>query len=238
MNRMTKLNKDMKIKIVKDGPYIVTGGVPLVEKIIEPTGNRYIYKKSKDFTESKTYSLCRCGKSKNHPFCDGEHRKVGFDGTEVASKEKYDDRAKIFEGPGVDVMDDGRCAIARFCHEEHGSVWQLVKKSDDPELKKEVIRGCVNCPTGRLVAVDKETGEKIEPELDPCIEVLQDPEKEVSGPYYVKGKIPIESVDGTIYEVRNRIGLCRCGETKDTPFCDGKHLKTGFTDEYIDEENE
>lgn len=231
---MTKLNKDMKIRIVKDGPYIVSGGVPLVEKIIEPTEKRYIYKESKSYPESKTYSLCRCGKSKNHPFCDGEHRKAGFDGTEVASKEKYDDRAKVFEGPGVDVMDDGRCAIARFCHEEHGSVWQLVKKSDQPKLKEEVIRGCSNCPTGRLVAVDKETGEKIEPELDPCIEVLQDPEKVVSGPYYVKGNIPIESSDGTTYEVRNRVGLCRCGESKDTPFCDGKHLKTGFLDEEKD----
>ena len=31
----------MKIKIVKDGPYLVTGGVPLTEKIIVPDGNAY-----------------------------------------------------------------------------------------------------------------------------------------------------------------------------------------------------
>lgn len=228
---MSKLNKDMKIKIIKNGPYIVSGDIPLVEKIIEPTGDRYIYKKGRDFPRAKTYSLCRCGKSKNHPYCDGEHLEAGFDGTEIASRESYDDRAKVFEGPGVDLMDDGRCALARFCHEEHGSVWQQVKKSDDPVAKEETIRGAINCPTGRLVAVDKETGEKIEPELDPCIEILQDPEKDVSGPLYVKGNIPIESSDGTLYEVRNRIGLCRCGKTKDTPFCDGKHLKTNFKDQ-------
>ena len=227
---MVKINKDMKIKIIKNGPYVVTGDIPLCEKIIEPTENTYIYKEGRTFPKSETYSLCRCGKSKNHPYCDGEHQEAGFDGAEVASREKYDDRARVFEGPGVDLMDDGRCALARFCHEKHGSVWQQIKKTDDQQAKEEVIRGAINCPTGRLVAVDKETGEKIEPELEPCIEILQDREKGVSGPLYVKGNIPIESSDGTTYEVRNRIGLCRCGKSKDTPFCDGEHLKKEFKD--------
>lgn len=227
---MLKINRDMKIKIIKNGPYVVAGNIPLCEKIIEPTGNTYIYEEGRTFPKSKTYSLCRCGKSKNHPYCDGEHQEAEFDGTEVASREKYDDRARVFKGPGVDLMDDGRCALARFCHEEHGSVWQQIKKTDDPQAKEEVIRGAINCPTGRLVAVDKETGEKIEPELEPCIEILQDREKGVSGPLYVKGNIPIESSDGTTYEVRNRIALCRCGKSKDTPFCDGEHLKKEFKD--------
>lgn len=228
---MSKLNKDMKIKIMENGPYIVSGNIPLIEKIITLEGDRYIYKEGRQFPRKKTYKLCRCGKSENHPYCDREHTEADFDGSEVASRENYDDRARVFEGPGVDLMDDGRCAIARFCHEEDGSVWQLVKKSDDPAFKEQTIRGAINCPTGRLVVVDKSTGEKIEPELDPCIEVLQDPEKGVSGPLYVKGNIPIESSDGTLYEVRNRIGLCRCGESKNTPFCDGKHLKADFKDE-------
>lgn len=228
---MSKVTKDMRIKIIKNGPYVVSGDIPLCEKIIEPKGNGYVYKEGRKFTHSKTYSLCRCGKSTNHPYCDGKHQAANFDGTETASRDKYEDRARVFEGPEIDLLDDGRCALARFCHEQHGSVWQLVKKSDDPVCKEEVIRGAINCPTGRLVAVDKTTGEHIEPELEPCIELLQDPEKGVSGPYYVKGYIPIESSDGTTYEVRNRIGLCRCGKSEDTPFCDGKHLKTEFKDE-------
>lgn len=225
---MLKLNKNMKIKIVEDGPYMVTGDIPLCEKIIKHNGKRYIYEEGKKYKRSRGYALCRCGESKNHPFCDGSHMD-DFDGTETASKDSFKDRAKIFEGPGIDLLDDGRCAIARFCHEEHGSVWQLVKKSDDPECKEEVIRGAINCPTGRLVAVEKD-GKEIEPYLEPAIEVLQDPEKGVSGPFYVKGNIPIESADGSTYEVRNRAGLCRCGKSKDTPFCDGSHIKEEFED--------
>ncbi len=225
---MAKIDKNMRIKIVEKGPYMVMGDIPLCEKIIKHDGAKYIYVEGKKYRRSRGYVLCRCGKSKNHPFCDGQHMD-NFDGTETASREKYKDRARVFEGPEVDLLDDGRCAVARFCHEEHGSVWQLVKKSDDPECTKELIRGAVNCPTGRLVVVDKE-GEAIEPFLEPSIEILQDPEKGVSGPYYVKGNIPIESADGTVYEVRNRAALCRCGKSKDTPFCDGGHIKSDFED--------
>ena len=32
----------VKIRIVKNGPYIVTGGVPLSEKIITPQGSGYV----------------------------------------------------------------------------------------------------------------------------------------------------------------------------------------------------
>ena len=31
--------------------------------------------------EGKPYYLCRCGESKNKPFCDGAHNRVEFDGT-------------------------------------------------------------------------------------------------------------------------------------------------------------
>ena len=39
-----------------------------------------------------------------------------------------------------------------------------------------------------------------------------------------EGRIPIQSADGTEYEVRNRATLCRCGRSHNKPFCDGTHL--------------
>ncbi len=233
---MAEVKKGVKIKIVKNGPYIVTGSIPLSEKIITPKGNSYVYEDGREFETKKMYALCRCGASKNHPYCDGSHEDADFDGTEVASRDTYDERARIFKGPGIDLMDDGRCAVARFCHKEHGSVWELVKKSDDEHCKQEVIKGAVDCPTGRLVAVEKD-GTRIEPEYEPSIEMLQDPEKKVSGPFYVKGNVPILASDGEIYEIRNRVGLCRCGNSKDTPFCDGRHIKIEFNDHNEESDN-
>lgn len=61
-------DKPVQIQIMKDGPIVVTGRIRLTDK----DGNEY-----------KTYSItsfCRCGASNNMPFCDGTHRKIGFQG--------------------------------------------------------------------------------------------------------------------------------------------------------------
>ncbi|HEY5556743.1 CDGSH iron-sulfur domain-containing protein [Acetobacterium sp.] len=221
--------KTPKIEIVEDGPYIVSGNVNLSEKIITPKGIGYEYKDGRQFPQSEEYKLCRCGKSKDAPFCDDSHEKVGFKGTETASKAKYIDRAEVFEGPGLDLMDDHRCALARFCHTEEGNTWDLLEVSDDPKYREAVIKGASECPTGRLVALDK-TGKAFEPEYEPSIEILQDPENGASAGISVKGNIPIVSSDGETYEIRNRVVLCRCGQSNNKPFCDIGHIHTTFSD--------
>lgn len=216
-----------KIKILENGPYIVSGEISLSEKNIVLDKKNYKLEEAQIFKTEALYSLCRCGKSENSPYCDGSHGKFDFDGTETASRASYAERATTCEGPELDLMDDGRCALARFCHRETGSAWQLAKKSDNPYLKAEAIKAAVECPAGRLVAVEK-SGKPIEPEYEPAIEVLQDIEKNVGGPLFVKGNIPIEAADGFTYEVRNRVTLCRCGSSNDKPFCDGRHIKAKF----------
>lgn len=227
---MEKDSQKYKIKIIKNGPYRVTGNVPLSEKIIVPKGEGYEFKEGKNFPATAEYHLCRCGKSKNHPFCDGSHVKAQFKGTETASREKYQDRAQLFEGPGLDILDDKRCAFGRFCHTEKGMVWDLIKDTDQEECKEMAIKGASECFAGRLTAVDK-TGRLIEPEYEPAIEILQDSEKGVSGGLFVKGNIPIEGADGEVYEIRNRVALCRCGESRNKPFCDATHVAIKFIDE-------
>lgn len=223
------MDNKRKIKIIKNGPYRVTGNVPLNEKIIVPVEKHYEYRDGKEIIGTESYLLCRCGKSKKHPFCDGTHSKINFDGTETASQKPFVERAEVFDGPGINLLDDGRCAYARFCHRNDGDAWELTEYSDDDHLKDEAIIAAVECPAGRLLAVTKENKE-IEPELEPSIDILQDEELNVSGPIYVKGYIPIESVDGCIYEVRNRQTLCRCGKSKNKPFCDMSHVHTKFKD--------
>lgn len=219
-----------KIKITKAGPYIVTGNVKLSEKIIVPEGHKYKLKEGRDLPQAETYALCRCGRSKNAPFCDGSHVKHHFVGTETASKTKFEKRALLIEGPELDLLDDGRCAFSRFCHRENGSVWDLARKSDQLDNRDEAITAANECLAGRLVAMDKD-GNVIEPEYEPSIEIIQDPEKGVSAGIFVKGNIPIEGADGELYEVRNRVALCRCGNSRNVPFCDAAHVPSKFSDE-------
>lgn len=226
---MLKTGKDAKIKIITNGPYVVTGNVPLSEKIIMPKGKEYELIDGQKFPQYEEYSLCRCGKSKTPPFCDGSHLKSNFAGTETASRAKYEDRAELFEGPGLDLLDDNRCAFGRFCHSDKGKVWELIENTDKEGYREKAIKASSECPAGRLTAVDK-TGKEIEPEYEPSIEILQDPEQGASAGLFVKGRIPIESADGHLYEIRNRVSLCRCGKSRNKPFCDATHVSIQFLD--------
>ena len=226
---MISIEKKRWIKISKNGPYLVYGNIPLAEKIIVPKGRTYEFKEGRALPQSDEYALCRCGQSQNMPFCDGAHSKAGFKGEETASKDKYEKRAEFIEGPGIDLMDDDRCAFARFCHREKGNVWDLTEDSDNEEIINEAIEAACNCPTGRLVAVAK-NGKSYEPVYMPSIDIIQDPEQGVSGGIFVKGNIPIEASDGIIYEIRNRLVLCRCGRSANKPFCDAMHIPIKFKD--------
>ncbi|MEI7942253.1 MAG: CDGSH iron-sulfur domain-containing protein [Candidatus Riflemargulisbacteria bacterium] len=220
---------NQKIRIIKDGPYIVTGGIPLSEKVIVSKGNVNVFEEGRLFPQQKEYALCRCGNSKNAPYCDGTHQDIEFDGTETASKAKYLNRAELLEGPELDLLDDNRCAYARFCHQKHGNVWQLTERSNNETFKAEAIKAASECPTGRLVAVDKD-GKHIEPTHIPSIDIIQDPEENVSSGLFVKGYIPIESSDGETYELQNRVMLCRCGQSKNKPFCNADHVSAEYND--------
>lgn len=220
------LRSGRKVKVTRNGPYIVSGGVPLLDMVIcvDAEGECHGWRIDRQYPLREKYSLCRCGQSRSKPFCDGRHSEVGFDGAEAASRQTYMEQARKIAGPGIDLTDAaGFCAEARFCHRA-GGTWKLTRRSDDPEARKTAIEEACNCPSGRLVAWDKE-GKAIEPDLEQSIGVVQDLQENAEGPLWVRGGIPIESAAGATYEVRNRVTLCRCGRSANKPFCDGRHLK-------------
>ncbi|HLY53399.1 MAG TPA: CDGSH iron-sulfur domain-containing protein, partial [Steroidobacteraceae bacterium] len=85
-------------------------------------------------------------------------------------------------------------------------------------------------PSGRLVAYERSSGAPLEPALPQSIGVIEHPREGASGPLWVRGGIPIVSADGFAYEVRNRVTLCRCGASRNKPFCDGSHYAIKFND--------
>jgi CDGSH-type Zn-finger protein len=213
-----------KIEIAQDGPYLVSGDLPLSEQriVINAEGESLEYKEGKKYPKKPPYALCRCGQSSNKPFCDGTHAKIQFDGTETASHQPYLAQAETIEGPTMLLTDaENLCAFARFC-DPKGRVWNLVLE-DNPEARKLVEHEAGHCPAGRLVAWDKKTGQPIEPKFEPSLGLIEDTAKQVSGPIWVRGGIPVISADGKTYEIRNRMTLCRCGRSTNKPFCDGSH---------------
>ena len=221
----------MRITVTKNGPYRVSGAVPLARQTIvaDEEGSSIAWEPGETFDTPEEYSLCRCGRSRNKPFCDDSHVRAGFDGTETASREPYLAQAEVEDGPRVRLTDaQVLCAFARFC-DFGGQVWNLVER-DDPEAAGLAVREAGLCPSGRLVAWDRFTNRPLEPELEPSIGVVEDPPQEVSGPLWVRGEIPVYSADGYQYETRNRVTLCRCGASGNKPFCDGTHAAIGFRD--------
>ncbi len=213
------------ITIVKNGPYLVSEPIPLALQTIKPNddGESTEWVEGRSIPTPAQYALCRCGESKNKPFCDGTHATIGFDGTETASRAPIMEQAERLDGPTMLLADAKElCASGRFC-DPHGRVWNQVKHTDDPEVRAQFIRQVQDCPAGRLIAIDKATGQALEPTLPESIGLVEDPLWGCSGPLWVRGGIPLISADGFTYESRNRMTLCRCGRSKNKPFCDGTH---------------
>ena len=213
-----------RIKVTRNGPYLASGGLPLSKQIIvsDANGDPVGWRAGEADPVGGTYALCRCGQSEKWPFCDGSHHRVHFDGTETAKHVPYLDAAEQTEGPTLRLTDvPFLCAKAGFCTRA-GGTWQLTERSDDPEARQTAIEQAGNCPSGRLVAWEKD-GQAVEPHLEPSIGLVENPLTGASGPIWVRGGIPIEAADGTVYEVRNRVTLCGCGQSTNKPFCDGCH---------------
>jgi CDGSH-type Zn-finger protein len=229
---MSKPKTEPGVRVSKNGPYLVSGAIPLARHTIvaDAAGESQEWRQGEPLAAGESYALCRCGHSHNKPFCDGTHQKIGFDGTETASRAPYREQAQLREGPALTLADvPALCAGARFC-DPNGTVWKQVKRSDEREVRATFIRQVNHCPSGRLVAFERATGQPLEHPLPVSIGLIQDPAEGVSGPLWLRGRIPVSAADGFAYEVRNRVTLCRCGASENKPFCDGSHVAAGFRD--------
>jgi CDGSH-type Zn-finger protein len=227
--------ESMRITVTENGPFQVEGGIPLAKQTIETNeeGESWEWREGRRFDAPERYRLCRCGGSSNKPFCDDTHLTNGFDGTETASHAPYLEQAETYPGPHVTLTDaEAFCSYARFC-DAHGAIWKLVKE-EGTDARDLTVRQGTHCPSGRLVVwqamVADRPDEPAEPDLEPSIGVVEDPKLGVSSGLWVRGGIPVYSADGTLYEIRNRMMLCRCGASENKPFCDGSHASVGFND--------
>jgi len=217
--------EDAGIKIRPDGPYLVTGVASLRRTgLVRNEHERPVAWNDRDQVEHRdVYALCRCGASENKPFCDGAHSKIDFDGGEAADRRPIADRRRSYGSGSTELTDDkSLCWHAGCCVREHAQAWDLAageRDGDQDQLLTEMVH---LCPSGRLELF--RDGQVDEPDLDPEIAIIDD------GPLWVRGGIPVEAADGEPWEARNRVSLCRCGASKNKPFCDNSHVDAGFKD--------
>lgn len=218
------MSDDQQIRVADDGPYMVSGGLPLTTKapVMSEHGEPLTWKTGEQEETRARYALCRCGGSSNKPFCDGSHTSIDWDAGDNAAQGTYAERAKSLGGQGLEIFDDRpTCVHAGFCGNQVTNVWKMAAETGDSRIRAQAMAMIERCPSGALTfTVD---GDVIEPGLPAEIGVIPD------GPLWVSGGVAIERSNGEPLETRNRVTLCRCGQSGSKPLCDGSHKEVGFT---------
>lgn len=199
----------------ENGPYLVNG----LTEFTDSHGDAI------PTDETKTLALCRCGGSKNKPFCDGTHAKIGFKGEK--DSDRVADRRDTYIGKEITIHDNrGICAHAGICTDQLASVWRMKTEpwidpqGADVEAIIDTIRAC---PSGAL-SYSIGDAEHRDQDCGPAMQL------EKNGPYRVVGGVKIKGVAFGEGASQEHYTLCRCGGSKNKPFCDGSHWNIGFED--------
>jgi CDGSH-type Zn-finger protein len=171
-------------------------------------------------------ALCRCGGSANKPFCDGTHKGNGFASARLSDGSK--DKRKSYVGRGITIHDNRSiCAHAGHCTEGLAAVFNSEAKpwiNSDGATVAEIMAVVRQCPSGAL-SYSVDGVEAVDPEGEPVVRISKD------GPYKVSGGIELVGMAFASGAARDHYTLCRCGASKNKPFCDGSHWDIKFKDD-------
>jgi CDGSH-type Zn-finger protein/truncated hemoglobin YjbI len=211
------------IRLVRNGPYAVSN----VESLTGPLGQ--------SVPTRPEIALCRCGRSASKPWCDGTHATLDFTGEK--DPHRVPDRRDTYEGLSITILDNrGICQHSGFCTDRVPVAFRV---DQDPFVAPsgarldEMIRAVRSCPSGALsLAVDgieDRTAVDWHGRRPPAITITKD------GPYRVTGSIELLDESG-VPPLRNdgssleHYAMCRCGQSRNKPFCSGMHWYVGFRD--------
>ena len=132
-----------------------------------------------------------------------------------------------YPGDEIDVRWDKRlCLHIGECGQARGDLfvggrepWCIPNAASKTEVREVVER----CPSGALSYTDKSGAPESAP-ADNTVTVVY------NGPLYLTGDLRIEGAGEDQPGVRTRAALCRCGVSRNKPFCDNSHLEARFED--------
>ena len=220
-----------KIQPLPNGPYYLMNDMQ--PKVVCNLQNF----KGESLSTTVGTALCRCGASKNKPFCDGTHNVIGFSSANKTSENDdikkivIKDKRRDYPGKEITVHDNRKiCSHAAECVNNLSSVFKLGSRpwiNPDASKMNDIIDVVRRCPSGALsYSIDGVEYRDTEEQRNPTVTVLK------NGPYHITGGIELigENIQFGEGASKEHYTLCRCGASENKPFCDGAHKSSKFND--------
>jgi CDGSH-type Zn-finger protein/truncated hemoglobin YjbI len=212
-----------ELRVAHNGPYLVTS-VPRLTDHLGAT-----------VRPAPQLALCRCGRSALKPSCDGSHARTGF--SDAKDPERVPDQRDSYPGEQVTIFDNrGTCQHSGLCTDRLATVFRTGAEpfvAPSGGRLDEIIRAVRDCPSGALSYAldDAEARAQVDwhGTRPPAIEVTGD------GPYRITGQVTLAGATGEpepqgAGASREHYALCRCGQSRNKPFCSGMHWYVNFRD--------
>ena len=134
---------------------------------------------------------------------------------------------QLYQSPAIVVSyDPNLCTHAAECVRGLPLVFDTSRADwvhPDAAEPAEVAAVIARCPSGALQAIRPGIAPATDraPASAVTVRVLSD------GPALVRGPVTLQLPSGAS-QSRNSFAICRCGRSRETPFCDGSHASVGF----------
>ena len=203
--------KEISIKLLDNGPMRLS-----VNSDEDSHSDVLFDARNKSIKIKKNSIICRCGKSKQQPFCDGVHRMCGFKSDNILEEEII----QRYEGKDINIVfNRSICAGAGTCVRNFPTIYKNASEdwiNPDGASIDEVKKSVKQCPSGALHY--ELAGEDEIVDYDGYkVSVIK------NGPLNVIGKVSLHVDKWATNATPQKYSLCRCGASENKPFCDYTH---------------